>query len=242
MANPVLEENTFVKEADGYAGEAMTLRGTVEKTAILGAVCFGTATVGWKLMAAGWLPFWGYWLLAAGAVGLVIALAVKPSRSPRLAPAYAAVEGVLLGALSAMYEAELDGIVLQALVSTAAVFFAMLGAYQLGWLRPSRKFIAIVMSVTLGVAAIYALHLIGSLFGVGLPFITGDGNGPLIFSGMVCVVAALNLVIDFGRIEEGAKVGAPKYMEWYSAFALLVTVIWLYVELLRFLSKLRKRD
>jgi len=243
MASPVLEDDTFAKEVqDGYAGETMTLRGAVEKTAILGGVCVGTACLGWGMIAKGWFPFWISWLLAGIAIALVIAIAARPSRSPALAPYYAAVEGVLLGAVSRIYETELEGIVLQALITTAAVFFAMLGAYQLGWLRPSRKFVAIVITAALGVGLIYTIHFALGIFGTGLPFVTGNGSGSMIFSGMICVVAALNLILDFGRIEQGAKVGAPRYMEWYSAFALLVTIIWLYIEILRFLSRFRKRD
>mgnify|MGYP002623623264 CR=1 FL=1 len=242
MASPVLDDDTFVKEVEGYSGKAMTLRGAVEKTAILGGICFGTGWIGWGMMATGWFPYWMTWILAGLALVLVIAIAAKPARSPVLAPYYAGMEGVLLGAVSWLYEAEFDGIVLQALLSTAAVFFAMLGAYRLGWLRPSRKFIAIVIAATLGVALIYAVHFVLSLFGSGLPFVSGEGNGPMIFSGIICIIAALNLILDFGRIEEGAMAKAPQYMEWYSAFALLVTIIWLYIEILRFLAKFRKRD
>lgn len=239
MANPVLQSESFTKEVgrEGVFGQTMTVRGAISKSFLLGFICFFMAWAAWGS------PYAGVLAPAGGIGGFLIAcvLCFKPKWSAMLAPIYAVLKGLMLGAISSYFEAKYQGIVIQAVGTTAGVFFAMLGAYQMGLIRPTRQFMAIVIGATLGIAVIYLASFVASFFGSSFSFISGNGEFAILFSGVVCVVAALNLIIDFGMIEEGAEVGAPKYMEWYCAFGLLVTLVWLYLEILRLLSKLRSR-
>jgi uncharacterized YccA/Bax inhibitor family protein len=186
----------------------------------------------------------GYAMLG-GIGGLICALVTvfKPRWSPYTAPLYAGLEGLLLGGVSAMFEASYPGIALQAVGATCGTLAALLAAYASGLIRPSEHFKLGIMAATGGICLVYlaswvlsllGIHAMGSLFGNGL---LGIG-----FSVVVVIVAALNLVLDFDFIENGVRQAAPKYMEWYGAFGLLVTLVWLYLEILRLLSKLRSRN
>ncbi len=238
MANPVLNEETFAKTLSHRSGAVMTVQGAVGKSMLLGALCVLAALVGWKIPQA---------ILVTPVVlilGLIIAivLSFKPAWSAVLAPVYAILEGVFLGAVSAIFEANYEGIVLQVIGATGGVFFGMLGAYQLRLIRPTQRFRAIVFAATMGLLVFYLINMAVAFFtGSGFSIVSGNSGFAILFSIGACVLAALNLIIDFGVIEEGAQSGAPKYMEWYAAFGLLVTMVWLYLELLRLLSKLRSR-
>jgi uncharacterized YccA/Bax inhibitor family protein len=186
----------------------------------------------------------GYAMLG-GIGGLICALATvfKPRWSPYTAPVYAGLEGLLLGGISAMFETQYPGIAVQAVGATFGTLAALLAAYASGLIRPSENFKLGITAATGGICLVYlaswvlslfGVHALGSLFGAGL---IGIG-----FSVFVVIIAALNLVLDFDFIENGVRQAAPKYMEWYGAFGLLVTLVWLYLEMLRLLSKLRSRD
>ena len=231
MANPVLKSETF--ERGVSFDQPMTINGAIGKTVILLGICAGAATLSW-----GASPNYLYGGMIVGFI-LAMILAFKPTLAPVLAPVYAVAEGVFIGSLSALLEGRMQGIVTQAIALTAGVFCAMLGAYQMRLIRPTRKFMAVVTGATLGIALFYVASMVMSAFGMKMPIIH-DGPYTILFSLFVCGIAALNLIIDFGVIEEGAEVGAPKYMEWYAGFALLVTLVWLYIEILRLLSKLRR--
>jgi uncharacterized YccA/Bax inhibitor family protein len=155
---------------------------------------------------------------------------------------YAILEGLFIGGLSAMYELQFKGIVMQAALLTFSVLFALLGAYRCGFIRVTENFKLGLFAATGAIALVYLLNIVLRLFGMSIPFIHESGLLGIGFSVVVVVIAALNLVLDFDFIENGAAVGAPKYMEWYGAFGLMVTLVWLYVEILRLLSKLARRD
>jgi uncharacterized YccA/Bax inhibitor family protein len=157
------------------------------------------------------------------------------------APLYAVLEGLVLGGLSATFEARFPGIVIQAVGLTFGTLFALLLAYKSGVIKATENFKLGVVAATGGIALVYLAGFVLGFFGVSIPYIHGSGTIGILFSLVVVVIAALNLVLDFDFIESGAASGAPKYMEWYAAFGLLVTLIWLYLEILRLLAKLRSR-
>tara|TARA_B100001057_G_scaffold495949_1_gene596100 strand:- start:3144 stop:3761 length:618 start_codon:yes stop_codon:yes gene_type:complete len=183
------------------------------------------------------------WLIGSGIAGFVVALITvfKKTAAPITAPIYAAIEGILLGMLSAFYEMQFPGLVFQAILLTFGTLFALLMAYRSGVIKATENFKLGVFAATGGIGLIYLTTFILSFFGLSIPYIHGSGTIGILFSLFVVVIAALNLVLDFDFIERGAERGAPKYMEWYAAFGLLVTLIWLYIEMLRLLSKLRSR-
>jgi len=236
MPNPVLNCDIFAEASS--RGEVMTVGGAIQKTFLLALLCFAAAWFSWGNPSA-------LMLMPVGIFGgLVVALVIcfKPAWAPVLSPVYALLEGLFLGAVSSFFEKEMEGILIQTLGLTGGVFFAMLGAYQMNLIQPTRKFAGIVTGATAGIALFYLANMIArAFFGTSFSVIAGNSGIAILFSGFVCVIAALNLIIDFGVIEQGADAGAPKYMEWYSAFGLLVTIVWLYLEILRLLSKLRKR-
>ncbi len=244
-ANPTLSGKSF----EGYgrvmeAGEAMTIQGTVNKTGFLLILAIATAAWTWnKFFTAGnpavVMPYlWG------GAIGgLVMALVTvfKKNWAAFTAPMYALLEGLFLGAISAFFEAQYPGIVIQAVGLTFGTLVALLMAYKTGLIRATENFKLGVAAATGGIFLVYMATMVLGFFGVGIPYIHGSGIIGIGFSLFVVVIAALNLVMDFDFIEAGAAAGAPKFLEWYGAFALIVTLIWLYLEILRLLAKLSSR-
>lgn len=242
--NPTLNENTFTEvSADRSSGE-MTINGTVHKTAILLLLVIGSASFTWREYFSNGAGSMGGWMVGGMLGGFVLAMATtfKKTWSPVTAPLYAICEGLFLGAISAMFQARYGAIVIQAVLLTFGTLAALLGAYQTGMIRASDSFKRGIFAATGGIALAYMLTWILSMFHVQVPFIYGSGIIGIGFSLVVVVIAALNLVIDFDFIEQSAKAGAPKYMEWYASFSLLVTLVWLYLEILRLLAKLNRRD
>ena len=249
--NPALKQDTFLDLNSGrvLAGDprAMTLNGTVNKTGILLLLTVLTAAFSWhaSLDANGIpLPAARLYLLGGAIGGFILAMVTifKQQWAPVTAPLYALVEGLFLGAISAMYEARFDGIVLQAVILTFGTLFALLAAYRSGLIKATENFKLGVVAATGGIALVYLATIVLGLFGINIPYIHDSGLIGIGFSLFVVVVAALNLVLDFDFIESGVDNGAPKYMEWYAAFGLMVTLVWLYLEFLRLLSKLQSRD
>ncbi|WP_024889833.1 Bax inhibitor-1/YccA family protein [Luteimonas huabeiensis] len=249
--NPALKESTFLDLGSGSVvargGDAMTLNGTVNKTGILLLLTVLTAAFSWsQAIGADGQPaanvgayVWG------GAIGgFVVALVTvfKKEWAPVTAPLYALVEGLFLGAISAMFNNLYDGIVMQAVLLTFGTLFALLFAYRSGLIRATENFKLGVVAATGGIMLVYLASIALRLFGIDMPYIHDNGLIGIGFSLFVVVVAALNLVLDFDLIESGVEQGAPKYMEWYGAFGLLVTLVWLYLEFLRLLAKLQSRD
>lgn len=240
--NPTLNEETFQQTVHNYGRDGMTIEGTVNKSFISLAVLLGAAFVTWSMYFDGQevMPY-----AIGGAIGgfvLALIISFKPTTSPYLVPVYAALEGVFLGALSAYYELRFEGITLQAALLTMAVFVALLLAYKSRLIKATENFKLGVFAATGGIAIVYLLSFVLGLFGITVPYLHDSSWIGIGISLVIVVVAALNLVLDFDFIENGASQGAPKYMEWYGAFGLLVTLVWLYIEMLRLLAKLRSRE
>ena len=183
-------------------------------------------------------PAWTFIALFVG-FGLAMVCIFRPKSSPFLAPLYAVAEGIFLGAISKVFESQWSGIVFQAILATIAVFFATLALYVFGVVKVTRRFQMIVIGATAGVFVLYFGSLLLSLFGADISFINSPSPLGIAISVIICVIASMNLFLDYEFISQASKNGAPKYMEWYGAFGLMVTLVWLYLEVLRLLAKLR---
>ena len=243
-ANPALKDSTFVGARAAVGEPAMTLQGTATKSLLLLLLTVFAASFTWKAVAAGNLGILGPAVLVGGIGGFVVALVTvfKPRASPYTAPLYAVLEGLLLGGVSALYDARFAGLPLQAVVLTFGVFAALLVLYRTGLVRATENFRLGVFAATGGIALMYLASFVLRFFGVQMSFLHDSSPLSIGISLVVVVVAALNLVLDFDFIERGVEYGAPRYMEWYGAFGLLVTLVWLYLELLRLLGKLQGRS
>jgi uncharacterized YccA/Bax inhibitor family protein len=225
-------------------GETMTIQGTVNKTGLL--LLFVVATAAWTWgLAHSQSPEAAYpWMMGGLVGGLVVALVTifKKEWSPVSAPIYALLEGLVLGGISAIFDKMYNGIAVQAISLTLGVMFVMLLTYKFRIVQATRGFKLGVIAATGGIALVYALNMLMSLFGHSqMSFLNAATPLGIGISLFVVIIASLNLIIDFDMIETGARMGAPKYMEWYGAFGLMVTLIWLYMEMLRLLSKVRRR-
>jgi uncharacterized YccA/Bax inhibitor family protein len=240
-SNPALSEAAFRGAGVSY-GEPMTISGAVNKTGILLICAVATAIWSWtRFMNA---PDSAMGMLVLGGIGgFVVALVTifKKEWAPVTAPIYALLEGLVLGSISAMYEMRFHGIAIQAVGLTFGVLFALLLAYRTGLIRATENFKLGVVAATGGIALFYLAQFALGFFGIRFAAINGSGAIGIGFSLFVVVIASLNLVLDFDFIERGAAAQAPKYMEWYAAFGLMVTLIWLYLEILRLLGKTRDR-
>ena len=235
--NPALTAQTF-KTADYAAGEKMTIEGTVNKTAMSLLLLMATASYTWMNPSPA--------LMMLGMVGgfiLALATVFKKTWAPYTVSGYALLKGLALGGISRYFETQYPGIVSQAVFLTFGILAALLLAYKTRLIKPTENFKLGVFAATGGIAIMYLISFVMSFFGSGLS-IMNPANASMFsigFSIFVVIIASLNLVLDFDFIEEGAEIGAPKYMEWYGAFGLLVTLIWLYLEILRLLAKLQSR-
>lgn len=239
--NPVLKDSTFRRPSD-YVGERMTLGGTVNKTAMLLAIAVVSAAYTWGRYMGTGDPVSIQGVMLVGMVGgLVLALVTvfKKTAAPYTAPAYALFQGLALGGISAILEARFPGIVIQAVGLTFGTLFCLLAAYRSGLIKATENFKLGVVAATGGILVLYLVNMVMGFFGNSIGFIHESGTIGILFSAFVVVIAALNLVLDFDFIESGAEQGAPKYMEWYGAFGLVVTLLWLYLEILRLLAKSR---
>jgi uncharacterized YccA/Bax inhibitor family protein len=243
-ANPALKESTFRGLRAGVGEPAMTLRGTASKSLALVLLTVFAASFSWNAVAAGNVAIVGPLTLIGGIGGLVVAMITifKPRLSPWTAPLYAVLEGVLLGGISAIYNARYAGLPAQAVMLTFGVFIALLLAYRSGMVRATENFRLGVIAATGGIMIMYLISFVLRLFGMPMAFLHDSSLLSIGISAVVVVVAALNLVLDFDFIEKGVENGAPKFMEWYAAFGLLVTLVWLYLEMLRLLGKLQGRN
>jgi uncharacterized YccA/Bax inhibitor family protein len=244
-ANPALDSSTFTGFGRVAAAEAMTIQGTVNKAGLLLLCVLITATWIWNLYYRTLNPAAVTPWLAGGAIaGLIVGFItiMKNTWAPVTAPIYALLEGLVIGGLSAIFEAQFPGIVIQAVALTFGTCLALLLAYKTRLIRASENFKAGVVAATGGIFLVYLATIILGFFGMQIPLIYQSGPVGIAFSLFVVIIAALNLVLDFDFIEQGAAGGAPRYMEWYAAFGLMVTLIWLYLEIIRLLAKLRSRD
>jgi uncharacterized YccA/Bax inhibitor family protein len=242
-ANPALRPTTFESVRTGAdAALSMTLQGTVNKTGILLMLVAVCATFTWNAYRTN--PGDSvFWLLVGLFGGFIVALVTifKKEWAVFTAPLYAVFEGLMLGALSATLEARYPGIAIQAVGMTMGTLLAMLIAYTSGLIKPTQKFKMGVIAATGGITLVYLATMGLGFFGIRIPYIYNSGIVGIGFSLFVVVIAALNLVLDFDLIDTGVARGAPKFMEWYCAFALIVTLVWLYIEMLRLLSKINRR-
>jgi uncharacterized YccA/Bax inhibitor family protein len=240
-ANPALSDNTFnLRAAQGE--ESMSIRGTVNKSAILIGIIIFAGAISWIQFMSGNASAMLF-VIAGGIGGLILALITtfKKEWAPVTAPIYAAFEGLLLGGVSAMAETMFSGIVLQAVMLTVGTFVALLAAYRSGLIKATENFKLGVVAATGAVGLIYLVSFGLRMFGIEMPYLHSNGIIGIGISLVIVVIAALNLVLDFDFIEKGAENKAPKFMEWYAAFGLVVTLVWLYLEILRLLMKLNSR-
>ncbi|HEV2620279.1 MAG TPA: Bax inhibitor-1/YccA family protein [Acidobacteriaceae bacterium] len=254
-SNPALGENTFRDLANrgqfgGLGGlidatDRMTLSGTVNKTGILLLCAFATACYTWRqfLVSRDMSSIGGLMLLGVFG-GFIVSLVTiyKQQWAPVTAPIYALLEGLFLGGISAMSELRYPGIGMEAVSLTFGTLFVLLLAYRSGLIQVTAKFRLGIIAATGGIMVFYLAQMALGFFGVHLAAINGSTPLSILFSLFVVAIAALNLVLDFDFIERGVSVGAPKYMEWYGAFGIMVTLVWLYLEILRLLSKMRSRN
>ena len=250
-SNPALSSNTFTGLASAQYGGAidaanrMTLSGTINKTGLLLICAIATAGWTWSQYLQSRNPADVMPLMLVGLFGGLIFSMVtifKKEWSPVTAPIYALLEGLVLGSLSAIIDQRYPGIAIQAVGLTFGTLFVLLLAYSSGLIKVTQKFRLGVIAATGGIMVFYLLEMVLGFFGIQFTSINGSGIVGIGFSLVVVAVAALNLVLDFDFIEQGVQVGAPKYMEWYGAFGIMVTLVWLYLEILRLLSKLRSRN
>ena len=243
--NPVLNEKAFNSSVDWQQTEVMTAKGTLNKFGLMMILLFASASFTWK--AAGEGKDVMTWLIASLIIGFItgIVLNFKKQWGSFLAPIYALAEGVFLGGISAYFATafaeKAPNIVPQAVLLTFGVVIAMYGLYRFGVIKATEKFKSIVIVATAGIAVFYLISMLLRMFGVQMPFLHEGSTFGIIFSLLVVGIAALNLILDFDFIERGAERGLPKYMEWFGAFGLLVTIVWLYLEILRLLAKLADR-
>ena len=242
MANVMLNDKTFSGASGPIAREAtdrMTIGGTILRSAVLTVVALVFGTVGWNNVATVLNTASGlvFLVVLLGLIGLSFVAARNPRMAVWIGPVYAVVVGVWAGAISRVYEQMYQGVVPQAVLATISVLVVTLLLYTLRIVRVSPRFVQVVLAATLGVIGLYVVDIVASFFGASFIEATPLGIG---ISVVTSLVAAFNLFVDFYFVEQGVKAGAPRYMEWYSAFALVATIVWLYLELLRLLSFVRR--
>jgi uncharacterized YccA/Bax inhibitor family protein len=235
--NPALKESTFKGARAAFGEEAMTLQGTVNKTGISLLILLAAAAFVWNSPVPQLFIFIG---LIGGLVTALVTI-FKNTAAPYTTPLYAAFEGLLLGGLSLVFEHRYPGIVMNAVALTFGTLAVLLAVYSTGLIRPSENFKLGIVAATGAIGLLYLVSMVMGFFGKSIPFIHDSSPIGIAFSLFVVGLAALNLVLDFDFIERGAAAGAPKYMEWVGAFGLLVTLVWLYIEILRLLAKMQDR-
>ncbi len=236
-------------QAPAYRGpvvgeDTMTLNGVAWASGALLVLLVAAGVYGWNsvdrstdvVAMPGWLL-----LVLLGGLGTAVLTIFKPKLARFTAPVYALLEGALLGAISALYNSAYDGIVVQAVAMTVGVFAVMLFLFATRVIKVTDKLRMGIVAATGGIMLVYVLNLVLSLFGGNLAFLQSSSAMGIGISVLIVGVAAFNLLLDFDFVERGVEAGAPRYMEWYAAFGLLVTLIWLYLELLRLLAKLQRR-
>lgn len=242
--NPSLNERVFASQPrPAFGAERMTLQGAINKAFLLLVVLLAGAFWPWsQYLTNGDASVVSTSIMIGAFGGLIVGMIIsfKANLAPYLAVVYAALEGLAIGGISALLEAKYPGIAIQAVGLTFAVLAVMLVAYKLGLIRATERFRAVVIGATGAIALLYLVSMVLGLFHVSVPLLNSSSPLGIIVSLVIVGVAALNLILDFDFIESGAAQGAPRYMEWYAAFGLLVTMVWLYMEILRLLSKARR--
>ena len=239
-SNPAFSGNVFEQQTRSYAVNTMTLQGTVNKSLTLLGIILVAALVTWKMAFAGngmVMPLMIGGLIV-GTISSFITI-FKPEKAKVTSVIYAIAEGLVLGGISAVYEMG-NGIVFNAILLTIGVFFVMLYLYKQRIIQPTQKFMMGIVAATGAIAIVYLIDLIMGFFGSSIGFLHSNGPLGIGISLVIVAVAALNFILDFKNVEDGVANGAPEYMEWYCAFGLMMTLVWLYLEMLRLLSKLNR--
>ena len=243
--NPLLGSSALTR-ANVHV-EPMTIEGTSNRTMLLLLLLLASSVFAWETVIPQlqWsstpeMP-WFFYLGLFGGLAAALATMIKPAWSPITAPAYSILQGLFIGSLSAFFEFRYPGIVFQAVIATFGTGATMLVLYRVGALRATPSFKKGVIAATGGIAIVYLVSMVLGFFGINVPYVHSAGPIGIAFSAIVVCVAALNLILDFDLIERGAKAHAPKYMEWFCAMGLIVTLVWLYLEILRLLSKMRSK-
>ena len=248
--NPTLSQKIFNREATRNAElqGVMSVRGTLNKFGFMMLMVMGGAVYAWNLYQSGAIQSMQMWMMIGIFGGLICAFAIsfKPNWAPYLAPAYGILEGLFIGGISAImndaFQKTYPGLVMQAVGLTFGVAIAMFLLYNFRIIKATEKFKSVIISATVGIGIFYLLTMIVRMFGVDMPFMYDSSLLGIGISLFIVAIAALNLILDFDMIEKGSEAGAPKFMEWYGAFALLVTIVWLYIEILKLLSRFAKRN
>ena len=247
MAQQMISEQAFSPEAIAKLGggtrvaRTMTASGTTAKGLFLFVVTCGFAVLGWdqaaRVITSSSGPMWLLWYF------VLIAFSFLGIARPRLAPigglVYSVLMGLFVGGISRVYDTAYDGIVAQALLATLGVVLVCYVLYATGVVKVTNRFVLVVVAATFGIALVYLTGWILSIIGVNLQFWTHPTPAGIIISVIICIVAALNLFVDFAVIDNGISNGAPTFMEWYAAWGLLATVVWLYLEVLYLLASIR---
>lgn len=252
-SNPIFGKNTFDKAfSNTYTDDRMTISGTMNKTFLILLFVLASAFFTWNRFFEAYSPAnplaaissIKLYMILGGIGGFIIAIVASfsPRISGFLTPIYAIFEGMFLGGLSAIFEAQYPGLVIKAVSLTFAVFLGMLLIYQQRIIKVTSRFRKGMIAAIFGIMLVYLVGWISSMFGAPLSFLSGGGTFGLIFSLVVTGISAFSLLLDFDFIERSAQAGAPKYMEWYGVFGLLVSLVWLYVNILRLLSIFSGRD
>ncbi|KJR41433.1 membrane protein containing DUF1112 [Candidatus Magnetoovum chiemensis] len=245
-SNPALRTDTLdrLRWQERSSSSAMTIQGTVNKTVIMLLLTILSSIWVWRLYYSEAQTQVGPYMIAGALGGFIVALITifKQNWAPYTSPVYAVLEGLFLGGISASFESRYPGIAFQAVSLTFGTLFCLLIAYKSRLITVSHKFRAGIVAATGAICLVYLASLVLSMFNVQIPGIFSNGAIGIGFSVVVVIIAALNLVLDFDFIEKAARSSAPKFMEWYGAFALMVTIIWLYIEILRLLSKISRRE
>ena len=242
MSNPILNENNFNEQERVYEGVPMTINGTIQVTMFLGLLLVCAATFVWNRYSLGYTDL--ATMLTGGGVivGFILALVISFTRKKYLIPVYAACEGCAIGGISAIFETQMPGIVVQAVAGTFAALFSMLLLYKVGLIRATDKFRSVIFISTASIAVIYLVDILGRLFlHLHVPLINSTSPAGILVSIIIVAIAALNLILDFDFIEKGEAMMLPKDYEWFGAFGLMVTLVWLYIEILRLLTKINRR-
>lgn len=245
-SNPAFSKKVLSSALINSEEGIMSVNGTIQKTAIMLLLTIVAAAYTWQKFYIGGPALAQNWMIGGAIGGFIAAMVIvfKKEWAHIVAPIYAILEGLFLGSISAFFNQMFptEGIVMRAIALTFAVLLAMLLAYRTGMIKPTQKFKAGVLAATGGIAIAYFVSILLNLFGVNMSFMFNSSPLGILISLVIVVVAALNLILDFDFIEQGSKAGLSKNMEWYAAFGLMVTLIWLYIEILRLLSLFAGRD
>ena len=242
MANPILNENKFNEQERILEGLPMTINGTIQITAFLGLILVCAASFVWTRVTSGYTDI--AMMLTGGGLllGFILALIISFTKNKYLIPVYAACEGCAIGGVSAILETQLPGIVMQAVAGTFAALFAMLILYKLRIIQATDKFRSVIFIATASICGIYLIDILGRwLLHMQVPLINSNSPAGIIISLVIVVIAAFNLIMDFDFIERGERMMLPKDYEWFGAFGLMVTLVWLYMEIIRLLLKINRR-